>query len=156
MTGIYTSYKSLKAKQIERKHFYSIINYIDSHKNIAVCTDSTINVLFVVGESFNKYHASIYGYSLNTTPNLENELEAKNLIVFDDVISPFNSTTPSLKNLMCLNSVSNREMWYNSVFWLQLFKKSGYNVYVWDNQKSFDSHYSASFYEMYYFLEHDF
>ena len=149
VTGIYTSYKSLKDKQIERKQFYSIINYIDSLKNIAVCTDSAINVLFVVGESFNKYHASIYGYPLNTTPNLENELEAKNLIVFDDVISPFNSTTPSLKNLMCLNSVSNREMWYNSVFWLQLFKKSGYNVYVWDNQKSFDSHYSASFYEMY-------
>ena len=41
-------------------------------KNIAY-SKSNIKIVLIIGESFNKYHSSLYGYRLNTNPNLMKE-----------------------------------------------------------------------------------
>ncbi len=97
-------------------------------------TDS-LNVVYVIGESYNKWHAHLYGYPLPTTPHLDDELKKGNLFVFEDVVAPFNSTSMVMKNTLCCNSLRYGEKWSDKPYFPTLFKKAGYSVVSWDNQK---------------------
>ncbi len=57
-------------------------NKIDAKPSVR--TDSQIFVL-ILGESCNRNHMSLYSYSRETTPRLDRR---KNIIVFDNVVSP--------------------------------------------------------------------
>ncbi len=96
-------------------------------------TDS-LNLVFVIGESFNKSHAGIYGYQLQTTPNLCLQEKNGNLFKYTDVVTPYNYTSMAVKNIMSCNNIANSEQWYNYPFFPSLFKKAGYDVYFWSNQ----------------------
>lgn len=98
----------------------------------------SLNIVLVIGESYIKYHAGLYGYYLNTTPNMKKEMEKGNLYKFDDVVSPYNITTPTIKNLLSCNSISDGELWANFPFFPTILKKSGFDVFIWDNQKQMD------------------
>lgn len=95
----------------------------------------SLNVIFIIGESYNKRHAQIYGYQLSTTPRLMEEKKKGNLFVFKDVVSPSNYTTIVMKNMMCCNSLANNEKWYTTPFVPTIFKRSGMEVDYWDNQR---------------------
>lgn len=99
------------------------------------CNEDSIIVLFVIGESYIKQHARLYGYELNTTPNLCREKELGNLYVFNDVCAPFNQTTLVMKNLLSCNSISDGESWSAAPFMPGVFAKGGFEVLYWDNQK---------------------
>lgn len=101
-----------------------------------IAIQDSLNVVFVIGESYIKYHAHLYGYPLLTTPFMDKELENGNLYVFQDMISPYNSTTQVMKNILCTNSISDGEIWSESIYFPSVFKKAGYHVYFWDNQKT--------------------
>lgn len=101
-----------------------------------IVTNDSLNVVFVIGESYIKYHAHLYGYPLMTTPYMDKEHANGNLFVFQDMISPYNSTTQVMKNVLCTNSISDGEIWSESIYFPSVFKKAGYNVYFWDNQKT--------------------
>ena len=100
------------------------------------CEEDSIIVLFVIGESYIKQHAKLYGYELNTTPNLCREKELGNLYVFNDVCAPFNQTTLVMKNLLSCNSISDGESWSAAPFMPGVFSKGGFEVLYWDNQRS--------------------
>lgn len=100
------------------------------------CEEDSIIVLFVIGESYIKQHARLYGYELNTTPNLCREKELGNLYVFNDVCAPFNQTTLVMKNLLSCNSISEGESWSAAPFMPGVFSKGGFEVLYWDNQRS--------------------
>lgn len=95
----------------------------------------SLNIVVVIGESYIKSHCQLYGYPLPTTPYLNEEKTRGNLYVFDDVISPFNGTSASMKNLLSCNSLSEDEAWYTKPIFPAIFKKAGYEVTFWDNQK---------------------
>lgn len=97
----------------------------------------SLTVILVIGESYIKSHASLYGYPLSTTPHMNAMRESGNLVAFDNCISPFNTTNVSLKNTLCTNSVGDGQQWYNSPYWPSLIAKAGYVVTMWDNQYSF-------------------
>ena len=107
-----------------------------THKNY----NDSLNLIFVIGESYIKSHAQIYGYNLNTTPNLKKEVESGNLFVFTDVITPYNSTSLSVKNIMSCNNLSGGEEWKDFPYFPAIFKSFGYNVYYWDNQNKIGQH----------------
>ena len=71
----------------------------------------TLDVVLIIGESYNKYHASVYGYNLNTTPVLCEQQQRGNLFVFTDAISPYNMTTLAVKNMLSTNSISRHQSW---------------------------------------------
>ena len=96
-----------------------------TEEKVEICTQDSLNVIFVLGESYIKYHAHLYGYPLSTTPYMDKEVENGNLYVFQDMISPYNSTTQAVKNILCTNSISNGETWSESVFFPALFKNIG-------------------------------
>lgn len=148
LTGIYFAYLHFQKDKVSSHQFLTNMYSYNNEKAITKNKDS-LNIVFVVGESFIKSHAQIYGYSLPTTPYLEKEKMAGNLFAFKDCISLFNKTTPSLQNAFSLNVLNGGGKWYESCYWPLLIKKSGYNVYMWDNQKEDDKHFQGSFHEMY-------
>ena len=138
------------SKTSEESHSYwNKIQTINQEKGVASCSEDSINVVFVLGESFIKAHSSLYGYPLPTMPNMEREKENGNLFVFEDLVTTYNGTSNAMKNLFCLNDMSKGEKWYKTVYWPQLFKKAGFHLYLWDNQKNFDKRHGNTFYEMY-------
>ena len=107
----------------------SIPTSISTHE-----TDS-LDLIFVIGESFSKWHSSLYGYAHDTNPHLRQEAEAGRLFVFTDAVSPFSLTSPAMKHLLCCNSIADGEDWYDEPYLPALFKSARYGVYLWDNQK---------------------
>ena len=113
------------------------LNVCKSHATIA--EDSTLTVVYVLGESFIKYHSSLYGYYNKTNPRLEKEQKDGNLFVFNDVVTPYNRTSFTMKNTFSCNSLSNRECWAYYPLFPTIFKQAGYDVYFWDIQKTMDT-----------------
>lgn len=85
--------------------------------------EDSINVIYILGESFIKSHASLYGYRLKTTPFMDTEQEKGNLVAFNDVVAPFNSTTQVQKNTFCCNSLADGEVWYEAPYFPILLRK---------------------------------
>ena len=61
-----------------------------------------------------------------------------NLFAFQNVVSPTPSTSFTIKNVLCINSISNSENWADTPYFPTLFRKAGYDVYLWDNQRSME------------------
>lgn len=106
---------------------------------LQVANRDSVNIILVIGESFIREHASIYGYPLNTTPFLLKEKENGRLFVFDDIISPYNQTTAVIRNVISCNSIGDGEHWSSKPPLTAVFKKSGYFVEMVDNQKDYGS-----------------
>lgn len=92
------------------------------------------DIVVIIGESFARAHSSLYGYGLETNPRLQAETDSGRLVVYSDVTSPANSTTNSLRNVLCLNSLSEQQHWYESLQWPMLLRQSGWKCYLYDNQ----------------------
>lgn len=115
---------------------------INNTKNVesAGRTNENVNVVFVLGESFIKWHSSLYGYYRNTNPNLAREKDKGNLFLFNDVITPFNNTMETERNIFSCNSMLDGEQWPDAPIFQAVFKKAGFNVYMWDILRNPDSH----------------
>lgn len=117
------------------------------YENVASCTamKDSLNIVVVIGESYIKWHSALYGYVLNTTPNLAAEQRKGNLFVFNDVVSSSNYTSVVMRNVLCCNNTSGGEPWYEHPFFPAIFKRAGYDVYFWDNQRDVDKNATYSF-----------
>lgn len=102
---------------------------------VSLTDTDTLNVVLVIGESFIKWHSNLYGYPLNTTPNLTAEHRKGNLFVMNRAETPFNTTSKVMRNMLCCNSLAHGEPWNKSPYFLSLVKKAGYRVLWWDNQR---------------------
>ena len=96
-------------------------------------TDS-LTLVVVIGESYIKRHAQLYGYPLPTTPHMVAEQKGGQLLAFDRYISPYNFTTEAVKALLSCNDVSKRQNWSASPLFPVVFKQAGYTVEMWDNK----------------------
>ena len=126
---------SLHAISITSHQMDYAIKIAEAEKAGTITEKDSLHIIMVVGESYIKKHSQVYGYDLPTTPHLELEKERGNLFVFNNVVSPFNGTSPTLKNLFCCNSIADGEKWYKSPFFPTCFKRSGYTINYWDNQR---------------------
>ena len=107
------------------------------HTPITITEPDSLNVVFVMGESYIKSHCALYGYSHNTTPHMLAERDKGNLIAFTNIISPYNATSQVQKNVFSLNDKSGGEMWYEKPMFPTVFRHAGYKVYFWDNQRNY-------------------
>lgn len=114
----------------------SAIRQTQEVKGGTIKEKDSLNVILIIGESYIKHHAQLYGYPLPTTPRLMNEKNKGNLYVFNNVVTPYNYTTYVIKNALCCNSIANDESWYNTPFVPTIFKRSGMKVDNWDNQRT--------------------
>lgn len=105
--------------------------------NSISCIEDSLNIVLVIGESYSKWHASLYGYYLDTTPFQTQEQEKGRLFVFRDAVTTSNGTSMAMKNILCCNNLADNESWYERPYLPTIIKKSGYDVAFWDNQRDF-------------------
>lgn len=134
VTTLFYSLYSMRLVEREMKQAVAATVKIRQQRVVNGETDS-LNVVYVIGESYIKHHAQLYGYILPTTPHLCRERDRGNLFVFDNVVSAFNNTSLTMKNTLCTNSLRLHEKWCEHPYFPAIFKKAGYNVYFWDVQK---------------------
>ena len=101
--------------------------------------EDSVNVVLVIGESFIKWHSSLYGYTLPTSPCMERERAAGNLWAFSKAFTPYNVTSKVMRNMLYCNSLAAGERWSSTPYFPALLKKAGYEVLWWDNQKDMNS-----------------
>ena len=131
---------------LSKKEMENVIILTEQAKaSISPQADDSLNVIFIIGESFMPNHASLYGYPLKTTPFLDSEQAAGRLFPFTDVLSPYNQTTRVIRNLLSCNSIGDGESWASAPAFTALYKKSGYHVAFYDNQKAADMGHSFTY-----------
>ena len=64
-----------------------------------ICSnDSPDNIVLVIGESFTKWHSSLYGYEKETNPLLGRMVADSTLFVYENVKSACTSTIPAINS----------------------------------------------------------
>ena len=124
--------------QIAEKEMSRVITMAEQVEAQPQPTNDSLNVIIVIGESYIREHAGLYGYPLQTTPLLAKEQEEGRLFVFTDMVSPYNQTTRVIRNLLSCNSLGHAEDWSSAPPFTAIYKKNGYHVSIYDNQKNYD------------------
>lgn len=128
------------AKSLFYMHLSDGVNSIKITKSLVNSGDvqcnqhDSLTIVLVIGESYNKQHATIYGYPLLTTPFMKHEFEEGRLFRFDHVSTTSNKTTTALRNIFSCNSVDDGQNWSDYPFMPAVIRRGGYNVWFWDNQ----------------------
>ena len=102
-----------------------------------VCSDECVdNVVLIIGESYSKYHSSLYGYDKETTPLLSRMKDENELFVYDNVTSACLTTIPAIKSIMMAytDNMSDSIEWYRCLTLIEVMQKSGYKTYWLSNQ----------------------
>ena len=85
------------------------------------CAFTSPRIVLVIGESFNKHHASAYGYRLPTTPFQDAHRAGGGLFLFADAVSPWNMTADVFEEMF-------------SVPFPAILRRAGYTVNFYSNQ----------------------
>lgn len=101
---------------------------------LKVADKSCPNIVVIIGESYNKHHAALYGYGLPTTPRLCERAKRGELVVFDNVISPWNITSNAFRAFLSTQSADDGGRWTEGVLFPALFKRAGFKVAFLSNQ----------------------
>ena len=143
MPNLLYSFAAINLADEDLRHMINAT--MKSLEDVTTVEGDSLNIVLVIGESYNKYHSTLYGYSLDTTPFQCEEQEKGNLYTFKNVKAPFNITSVVLKNIYCCNSVFDSERWHDAPFFPAIFKKAGYDVWLWDNQYQENESYPWNF-----------
>lgn len=131
---LYTSVEFVKERHDEIDKMVELIDDISIYKSPN--KEGAPTIILVIGESFNKHHSSLYGYHLQTSPNMQKEIDKGNLQVFSNAISPTSGTSFAMRFLFTLRGCERSDSTSLSSYVLMpiVFKQAGYNVAYFDNQ----------------------
>lgn len=118
----------LTAMQVER-----LVENIDNVR-VDSCSFRSPNIVLIIGESYNRHHAGLYGYGLDTTPRQGERARKGELTAFSDVVSSWNLTSFVFKHLFSLYAVGDKGEWCDYPLFPELFRKAGYHVTFLTNQ----------------------
>ena len=90
--------------------------------------------IVVIGESLNKNHMSLYGYTRDTTPKLQNKYNSGELLVFNNTYSNHTHTMPTLSLLLTEANQKNNKSYYNSLSIIDILNKAKLETYWITNQ----------------------
>ncbi|MBR2185376.1 MAG: phosphoethanolamine transferase [Prevotella sp.] len=98
------------------------------------CSVKSPEIVLIIGESFNKRHAQLYGYDKANMPN-QVRMEKEGLLTkFEDVVAPWNLTSFVFKLFMTTYCVGDEGEWCDYPLFCEIFRKAGYNVNFMTNQ----------------------
>lgn len=96
--------------------------------------------IFIIGESTTRQHMSLYGYPRQTTP----QLDARNdLIIFNDIISNYVQTQPSLRVTLTNKASYKPIAHYQALSILDAANLAGFETSWFSNQQPMRGTYSA-------------
>lgn len=96
--------------------------------------DLPATLVLVIGESTNRQHMSLYGYSRKTTPNLD--AMQNELAVFNNVISSLPATIESLQQVLTFADQNNPHLFLTKPSLMNMMKQAGYKTFWITNQQT--------------------
>ena len=130
---VYRLLFSVYANELTAKQVDKLVANIDEAV-VDSCSFRSKNIVLIIGESYNRHHASLYGYGMPTTPRQEARARKGNLVPFTDVVAPWNLTSFVFKYLFSLYAVGDKGEWCDYPLFPELFRKAGYHVTFLTNQ----------------------
>lgn len=127
-----TNYEKKTIRERQKEDYQVVISKQDTIPQV---------IVVVIGESLNKHHMSLYGYSRNTNPLLSAYNDS--LIVYKDVVAPQVHTIPVMRSLLSFASHKHPEHLTQKPSLYELFNRAGYNTYLISNQEFSDECYSS-------------
>lgn len=126
---------SIQSVRLAKNEIKKTVDLTEQCKPGYIEDKDSLNIILIIGESYIKRHAAIYGYYLPTTPNMTREENSGNLFSFSNVIAPFSGTSAVIRNVLECNSIAMKEPWFRSMYFPTILRKSGFHVAFWDNQR---------------------
>lgn len=127
----------------------AIVQYVyeKGEKDLSVLSQSKIgtasvepgnipNVILIIGESFNRHHASTYGYPIPTCSFTDS---VPGVCAYTDVITSYNVTADALHNTFSVANVADTMRWCDAPFFPGVFKNAGFNVVFWSNHYIYET-----------------
>ncbi len=133
--SFYNNYR----KYIEERK--EVVKCFESRKGLNVgsycyCPNDKKTFIIIIGESANRHHYHLYGYSRNTSPRLDS---LKNeLTIYTDVVTPSRSTVHSIQQILSYGSYENMERYKKDASVIEILRDAGYKTYWLDNQGIYD------------------
>ncbi len=91
-------------------------------------------IVFVIGESYNKHHSAVYGYSMPTTPFQSKAQDEGFMVAMQNAVTPWNVTSMVFKQMMSIRSGDSGSNWADGVLFPAIMRKGGYRVSFLSNQ----------------------
>lgn len=138
LTGVericYSSQKTIQ----DRKEYNKYLQLIKQEPPTLTANHSRIPyIIIILGESLSKLHMSAYGYSLPTTPRLDERIKDKETFRFDSVVTPRTITSESIRQIMTFCDDNSTLPWYQYHTLPTIMREAGYYTYWLSNQDSF-------------------
>ena len=126
---------SMKSNYLIGKQLSELLE-AEQKAKVDSCVFTSSNIVLIIGESYNKHHASLFGYDKETTPRQHKMARTGQLITFNDAISPWNLTSFVFKLMFTTYVVNDDDDsdWCNEPLFPSLFRKAGYRVDFLTNQ----------------------
>ena len=117
--------KSISGREVKVERDYAEKLYFDENYKCASC-----NIVLISIDTLRADHLGCYGYSRNTTPNIDEF--AKESILFENAYSQAPSTVPALRSIMTGRLIANESKediisyYYNTTYLAEILHKRGY------------------------------
>lgn len=113
----------IKSRRAERE--YPGVAMLDA------ASDERKTYIFIVGESANRNHMSLYGYHRDTNPRLGRM--ARDLLIFNDVVSSSTHTIPSLRQALLFYKGGDDNILHSASV-IGLLRRAGFSTWWLSNQ----------------------
>ncbi|WP_305862414.1 phosphoethanolamine transferase [Helicobacter cholecystus] len=128
---------TLETKEKTKQEFDFQLKSLKQNLKAQLQENPIQNIVLLLGESAQRGHMQLYGYTKPTSPYMTVLEKTKNLLVFDDVISPHAQTSLSIPKIFTLANYENEAQgpWYQRATLISFFKTVGYKTYWLSNQE---------------------
>ena len=118
----------------QSEHVLEEIKQSTFNAGIDHCEYTSPHIVLVIGESYNKHHSSLYGYRLPTTPLQQRRMDAGELFLFTEAVTPWNITSNVFLDMFSLWEQGSRQHISKYPLFPILFQRAGYEVTFFSNQ----------------------
>lgn len=130
---IYRLAFSIRANQLAARQVDQLVEASDKAV-VDSCDYTSPTIVLIIGESYNKHHAQLYGYYMPTTPRQLARERTGQLVKFTDVVTSWNLTSFVFKHMLSLYVVGDEGSWSDYPLFPKVFKQAGYDVTFLTNQ----------------------
>lgn len=124
---------SLKFAQLTQRELRTLAGNM-RHIRAESCGNGVPYIVFVIGESYNKHHSAVYGYSLPTTPFQCRAQKDGIMVALQDAVTPWNVTSMVFKQMMSIRPSDKGIKWTDGVLFPAILREGGYRVTFLSNQ----------------------
>ena len=131
----YIAYRSQLSNMEDIMHHLNALPPVENLKDTNGNTPRTL--VLIIGESTTRNRMSIYGYSRNTTPQIEQfKKDNPEFIVFNDVVSSRPYTIEVLQQALTFADEQHPDLYLTQPSLIHLMKHAGYKTYWITNQQT--------------------